>query len=87
MYYEDVKCDTKFRLRYDYLRAKFNHGLCMPNVYVFWGCMLLNAENNIEKHSYFKLLAVKAAIVEDVKTFSQYLSPVATIYCTASYYK
>ena len=30
----------------------------------------------VKKHSYFQLLAVKAAIVEDVKTLSQYISPV-----------
>ena len=40
------------------------------------GCILFNAENNIEKHSYFKVLAGNAMIVEDVKTLSQCISPV-----------
>ena len=30
----------------------------------------------LKTHSYFQLLAVKAAIVEDAKTFAKYLSPV-----------
>jgi len=48
----------------------------MPKLDVCCGCILFDAENNVEKHSYFKLLAVKVAILEDLKTLSQYLSPV-----------
>jgi len=33
--------------------------------------------NTMLKNSYFKLMAVKAAIVEYIKTLSQYLSPFA----------
>ena len=49
----------------------------MPTLYICCGCILFNTEINVEKHSYFKLLAVKAAIVEDVKTLSQKSSTVA----------
>ena len=31
----------------------------------------------LKTHCYFKLLAVKAAIVEDIKTLSQHFFPVA----------
>ncbi len=41
------------------------------------GSIFFAVENKLENHSYFKLLAVKAADVEDVKPLSQYLSPVA----------
>ena len=41
------------------------------------GSILFAAGKKLETHSYFKLLAVKAANVEDVKPLSQYLSPVA----------
>jgi len=58
-------------------RAKVNYGFGMPKLDVCCGCILFNAENNDEKHSYFKLLAVKATIVENVKMLSQYLFPVA----------
>ena len=49
----------------------------MPTLYICCGCILLNTEKNIENHSYLKLLAVKAAIVEEVKTVPQNLSTVA----------
>ena len=39
----------------------------MPILDVFGGCILFYIENKVEKLSYVKLLAVKAANVEDVK--------------------
>ena len=49
----------------------------MQKLYVYCGYILFNSENNIGKHSYFQLLAIKAAVEVDVKTLSQYLSPIA----------
>ena len=49
----------------------------MPQLNVCCRRILFNAENNVEKHSYFKLLAVKAAIIEDVEILPHSLSPVA----------
>ena len=67
LYPKEAKSDTQFRFCYDYFRAKFNYGFCMPTSDVCCRCILFNVENNVKKHSYFKLLAVKAVIVEDLK--------------------
>ena len=70
LYRKQVKRDAKFRYDYDYLRAKFSCGLGMQKFDVGCGCILFNAETNAEKHSYFKLLTVKQATVEEAKTLS-----------------
>ena len=75
---KEVTCDTTFWFCYDYLRARNgDYVFGMPKLDACCGCIIFNVENSVEKYGYFKLLAVKATIIEDVKTLSQHASHVA----------